>query len=113
MLNLILCFLPQEAWAALIVFGGLLIIIGLRKIGFCIIGTICLLVLFAPFLDSLIDSLPSEIIIVLMVVFLFWLFSAIFGRRVSDNILSALILGLLKAPFRFLGWLFRMPMRRL
>ena len=112
MLTLLLCFVPQEAWAALLVIGGLLIIIGLRKIGFCIIGTIILLALLGPFFDSVFNSLPPVITLVLMVVFFFLLFRAIFGKRVSSNIVSALILGLLKAPFRFLGWLFRIPMRR-
>lgn len=112
MLTLLLCLMPQEAWAALLVIGGLLIIIGLRKIGFCIIGTIVLLALLGPFFDALLNWLPPGIILLLMVVFFFLLFRAIFGRRVSGNIVSAFILGLLKAPFRFLGWLFRIPMRR-
>ncbi len=112
MLTLLLFLAPKEAWALLIVIGGLLIIIGFRKAGLVIIGTICLLALFAPFFDNLFDSLPPGIIALLMVIFIFWLFRTLFGRRVSGNILSAMILGLLKAPFRFLGWLFRMPVRR-
>jgi|GEM_PF-2127619 len=107
MLTLLLCFVPQEAWAALLVIGGLLIIIGLRKIGFCIIGTIILLALLGPFFDSVFNSLPPVITLVLMVgFFLFCSFRAIFGKRVSSNIVSALILGLLKAPFRFFGLAF-------
>ncbi len=112
MVTLLLCLVPQEAWAPLLVIGGLLIIIGLRKIGFVIIGTILLLALLGPFFDSIFDSLPPGIVLLLVVVFFFVLFRAVFGRRVSDNILTAFILGLLKAPFRFLRWLFHIPMRR-
>jgi hypothetical protein len=113
MLGLLLCLVPQEAWALFLVIGGILIMIGFRKIGLFIVGAIVLLALFTPFLDSLIDSLPYEISILLMVVFFFWIFRVIFGKYVYANIVSALILGLLKAPFKFIGWFFRMPMRRL
>ena len=112
MVALLLCLVPQEAWVPLFVIGSLLIIIGLRKIGFTIIGTILLLALLGPFFDSIFNSLPAGIVLLMIVVFFFVLFRTVFGRRISGNILTALILGLLKAPFRFLGWLFRIPIRR-
>jgi len=112
MINLLLLLSPREVWPALIALGALLVIFGLRKVGFGIIATICLLAVFTPFLDSLLASLPLWAMVGLTAAFFIMLFRVIFGRRVLDNIISAMILGLFKIPFRFLGWFFRIPGRR-
>lgn len=113
MLDILICLLPREAWAPLLVLAGLLIIIGLRKAGFNIVGAVILLALLGPFFVALIDSLPPELFFLLMVFFAFMVFRMVFGRRVTENVLTSLIMGVLKAPFKFLGWLSRRPVRRM
>jgi hypothetical protein len=111
-LDLLILLVPQEAWLPLMVIGGLLIIIGFRRAGLGIIGTICMLALFVPFFDALVYALPEELFWPLMIVCSFMVIRAIFGRRVMDNLLSYLLWEIIRAPFRFLGWFFRGMGRR-
>ena len=113
MLNGLLSFIPQSAFLPAMVIGGILVILGLRGIGFGIIGTIILLALLGPFITALTDALPAPLFSILALVSVFFLFKLIFGKRVAENLLSFVVWELIRAPFRFIAWLFRRPARRL
>lgn len=107
MLNLILAMLPQETWQLLIVIAGLLIIVGCRRFGGRILGGVLLLAFFTPFIDSFLAALPPEAFWLLCIVGSLMIVRLILGRRVFENVISFLIYDLIRAPFRFLGWLLR------
>jgi hypothetical protein len=108
----LLCLVPQEAWLPLMVLAGILVIVGFKSIGGKIFVGIILLALLAPFAEGLIEALPTPLLLLLLIALPFIFFRMIFGRRVTENILSAFLWTLIKAPFRFLGWLLRSPARR-
>ena len=112
MLTFLISFLPREAWILVLMAGGLLVTIGFRKIGFSLIGTVCLLAIFSPFLESLFSALPPEIQGLLFVFFVLSLVRLFLGRRIMENVLSRLIYDLIKMPFKFVAWFFRVPNRR-
>ena len=111
-MNAVLSFVPQEAWLPLMVVAGILVILGFRGIGLKIFGGIILLALLSPFIKGLIEALPTPLLVLLLIALPFIFFRMIFGRRVSENVLSEFLWALIKAPFRFVGWLFRSPYRR-
>jgi len=110
-LSLLLTFLPEECWLLLLQLAGLLIIVGARRTGFRLFGLVCLLAFAAPFLDSLLAALPPEVVNLLILIFPLLLISLvvrlIFGRDVWAQLVGRLLYDLLRAPFRFLGWLWR------
>lgn len=112
MLTLLISFLPQEAWILVLMAGGFLIILGFRKIGFSIIGIVILLALFSPFLESFVSALPAEIQGLLFLFFCFFVVRLLLGRRVIEHVLAHLVYDLIKIPFKFLSWFFRVPNRR-
>jgi len=111
-MNAVLSFVPQEAWLPIMVLAGILVILGFRGIGLKIFGGIILLALLAPFAVGLIEALPIPLLVLLLIALPFIFFRMIFGRRVSENVLSMFIWTLIRAPFRIVAWLFRSPARR-
>lgn len=112
MLNTLLCLIPEQAWLPLMVLAGILIILGFRKAGSGIVMTILLLALLGPLAAGLMEALPTPLFFLLILCLPFFLFRMLFGRRVSENVLSYFLWSLIKAPFRFLAWLLRSPARR-
>ncbi|MBM4305273.1 MAG: hypothetical protein FJ123_00925 [Deltaproteobacteria bacterium] len=112
MLTLLISFLPQEAWILVLMAGGFLIMLGFRKLGFSLVGIMILLAIFFPFLESFVLALPAEIQGLLFLVFCFFVVRLLLGRRIFENILSRLIYDLIKIPFKFVAWFFRVPNRR-
>jgi len=107
MFTTLLMFIPEEAYALVLVFVGLLMIIGFRQLALQVFGTVLLLAFFGPFIDAIIDALPPWLFALLMFCFVVSLVRLIFGRGVSDRLISNLLYDLLMAPFRFMRWLFR------
>lgn len=112
MLSLLISFLPQETWILVLMAGGFLIILGFRKTGFSLIGTVILLAIFFPFVESFFSALPPEIQGLLFVFFILSLARLLLGRRIMENVISRLIYDLIKMPFIFVAWFFRVPNRR-
>ncbi len=112
MITTLVRFLPKETWPAVMVIGGFLVIFGMRRLGFGIVGTIILVALATPFIGAFIGILPPGLFVILCVFVAISVFGAIFGKRVSENVLSSLLFELIKAPFRLVAWLFRGPARR-
>lgn len=107
MISSLLMFVPQEAYLPLLVFGGLLMIIGFRRIALGLVGTVLALAMFGPFIDALVESLPSWLFALLVLGFVLSIFRLVFGARVADNVISFLLYDLIRAPFRIIGWLLR------
>lgn len=112
MRTLLISFLPQEVWILVMLAGGLFIMLGLRKTGFSLIGTVILLAILSPLLESFITALPAEVQGFLFAIFILSLARLFLGRRIFENVLSRLICDLIKLPFKFMVWLFRVPNRR-
>lgn len=107
MFTTLLMFIPEEAYVLALVGAGLLMIIGFRQLALTLFGTILFLALFGPFIDAIVESLPPWLFAILMLCFVISLIRMIFGRGVSDRLISNLLYDLLMAPFRFMRWLLR------
>jgi hypothetical protein len=112
MMQALLFLLPREFWVLLLMAAGIMMMIGFRKAALGIVGSVVLLALLSPFIDSLIDALPTWILIILMIFFAMSLLRFVFGRGVADHLISHLLYDVILMPFRFIGWLFRGPTRR-
>ncbi|MBF0231791.1 MAG: hypothetical protein HQK65_01960 [Desulfamplus sp.] len=98
----LLMIIPQEAYILVIIGAGFAVM--LRLINFSgavtIVSTICLLAVFAPFMDSIVDVMPNWALLLLLLCSGMAVFKTIFGRRVAENVMSALLIELLLFPFR-------------
>lgn len=112
MINSILLLLPPETWVCLLVLAGILMIIGFRKAALSIVGSVLLLALLSPFIDALVDALPTWLLVIMMIFFVMSLFRFILGERVADHLIAHLLYDIILMPFRFIGWVFRGPSRR-
>jgi hypothetical protein len=111
MTGLLLFLATPEMWILLLVIAGLLMIIGFRTTGLQLLGGVILLIIFTPFLESLIDILPLWLLIILTFFCLVSLLRLFLGARIADQLIADLLYDLIRFPFRFLGWLLR-PVRR-
>ncbi len=106
-INTLLLFAPQEAYLCILVLAGFLVMIGFRSLG---VGLFVMILVFAatgPFLEALIDKLPLWIVALLAVWLLLGIFKMLMGERVSAHIFAEIILDIIRAPFRILGWMLR------
>ena len=53
MLSLLKSCSPEETWPLLLTVAGLLVMVGLRRLGLGLLGLVCLLALASPFLETL------------------------------------------------------------
>lgn len=112
MIQPLLCLFPPETWVCLLALAGILMVIGFRKAAFGLAVSVLLIAMLSPFIDSLIYELPPWILAVLMFLCGISLLRLILGRRVADHIIGRLLYDLIRMPFRFIGWIFRGPGRR-
>lgn len=112
MINALLFLVPEQAWVLVLVVAGILMILGFRKMAWTLVGSIILLALLSPYIEALIDVLPLWLIGILIVIIGISFFRLILGRRIADNVISYLVYDLIRAPFRFIFWLLRGPIRR-
>ncbi|MGV8080940.1 MAG: hypothetical protein AB2L22_12900 [Syntrophales bacterium] len=111
MMRMLLFLAPPETWMLLLMFASLCLVIGLRKIATTILGGILMMALFTPFLEALINILPTWMLILLMVFAVLSIFRLIVGRRVAAHFFALVLHDLFLLPFRFIGWLLRGPGR--
>lgn len=116
-MSLLWALLPDEFMPLAIAGVGLAVILGflrLRKAA-AMIGGICLLLLTAPFFDSLFDAIPSWLFLLMLpivaVIVIRWLVRLVIGERAADHLVGTLVADVIRAivvfPFRLLGLLFR------
>ncbi len=107
--------LPPELIPLMMVFGGLLMVIGLRKIAIMLF-TICGVMIVAPIiLEPILMALPSWVLPLIMIYF--WisiaamLIAILIGERAWDDakghMAANVITWLFLAPFRLTGLIFR------
>lgn len=113
MIQALIFLLPQETWICLLVLAGFLLMFGFRKAAVSLIGTIILLALFSPFIDALVESLPTWMLVLLMLLTALSFLRLVFGGRIADQVIAHLLYDILLLPFRFIGWLFRGSGRRI
>lgn len=116
-MSLLWALLPDEFMPLAIAGVGLAVILGLLRLrkAAALIGGICLLLISGPFFDSLFDSLPTWIFLlmlpILAIVIIRWLVRLVIGERAADHLVGSLaadlIRGIIVFPFRVLGLLFR------
>ena len=113
MFELILAFMPDQAYPAIIAGLGLALILGIisRSVVFSILGTIILFALLSPFIDTLFDSLPLWLLLLIMLVVGFTLLkfvmTTLFGKEATGHVLGQLLMAIFTLPFRILGLLIR------
>jgi hypothetical protein len=105
MLKALLMFIPTEAYLTLMVIAGIMMMIGMRKIASTIIVSVLAMAMFGPFIEAIIDSLPSWALILVMVAVALSLIRVLMGRQIFAHVASFLIYDLIRAPFRLLFWL--------
>lgn len=106
MINALLLLVPQEAWLCLIVLGGLLMILGFRKAAMSLIGGVILMALLSPFIEPLLDLLPTWILVLLLIFVFMSVLRLFLGERVADHIIARLLYDIIVLPFRFIRWVF-------
>jgi predicted MFS family arabinose efflux permease len=105
--------LPECVWILVIVGDGFVLmlqIISSQTAG-RIIGTIVLLALLGPFVDSLLDALPEWVSVLLLIGLCFsvgnWIIGALFGQHTASHLWALLLHDVILIPFRLVGLLFR------
>jgi predicted MFS family arabinose efflux permease len=108
-----LSLLPECTWILVIVGVGFALMLQIisRQTAGRIIGTIVLLALLSPFVDSLFDTLPGWVSLLLLIGFCFsvgnWIIGALFGRHTASHLWALLLHDVILIPFRLVGHLFR------
>ncbi|HED00475.1 MAG TPA: hypothetical protein ENN18_08835 [Proteobacteria bacterium] len=112
MINALFLLLPENAWVLMLILASILMIIGFRKAALGLVGSVCLLALLGPLVDTFMNALPDWLLVLLLFGFVLFLFRLVLGRRVADNVISFLLYDLIRAPFRLVLWIFRGMRRR-
>lgn len=108
-----LMLLPEEFWLLLITGLGIAVMVRLMsvKVAFGIIGTLILIALSGPFIDSLIDMIPTWLFVILVVVVVISIFNlfvgTLFGRGTVERLWSRILYDILAFPFRLIISAFR------
>ena len=105
MLQALLMFIPPEAYLTLLVVAGIMMVIGMQKIASTIIVSVLAMAMFGPFIEAIIDSLPSWALILVMVAVALSLIRLVMGRRIFEHVASRFVYDLIRAPFRIIRWL--------
>jgi hypothetical protein len=119
MRNLIL-LVPQELVVFMIVGAGLAMIVGARRFAAGLLGAAFAVIFLPVLLAPLFDLLSGWLLVILLVFFamgmLRTLFEMTIGRQSTDHMVGTLaadvVRSMLLAPFRMIGWLFRLLLRR-
>jgi hypothetical protein len=107
-MNALWLLIPEEAMILVPVGLGFLVMLGLisggRAAGLLLLFV--LLMALAPFVESLMDTLPLWLLLLMLAVFGFSMLRAAasltLGRGVADNFLGMLVFAVFMAPFRML-----------
>jgi len=110
-------WLPDEAMALVIVAIGLALIVGLvrGRTAPGLLGMVVLVLLAGPFIDSLLDTLPGWVLLLLLLwvaLGLFrWVLSVLLGARAADEAVGSLAADVIRTGFRLLFFLLCLPFR--
>lgn len=112
MITFLLSFLTPDMMVVAITLAGILMILGFKGIALSIVGGVFFILLFGPLIGDIIDQLPAGVLIALMLVSCASILRLILGPRIADHVTANLLTDLIRAPFRFIGWLLRGIARR-
>jgi hypothetical protein len=114
---LLLTFLPDQAMVLVFAGVGLALIVGLisRRAAFNVIGCVVLLLVLSPFIEALIDGLPTWILLCLIgwvgLALMRAASNLLLGRRSTNHMVGILaadvVRGLFQIAFAPLRWVFR------
>ncbi len=113
MKELLLLLLPDEALPLIIAGLGIALILGIinRRVVFNLLGIVILFSLLSPFIDSLFESLPLWLLLLLSLGFAFSILklvlNTVFGKEATGNFLGRVLFEIFALPFRCIGLLFR------
>ena len=114
MFEVLIMFIPEEAYLVALVAAGILMICGARRLALSLFVTVLLLAMLGPCFDVLMEALPPFVLVIISLVCLVSIFKMIVGQRVAGNLASFVLYDIIRAPFRFIGWLigglFRRPL---
>jgi hypothetical protein len=108
-----LLFLPECTWILIMVGIGLALTLQIitRKTAFSVLGSIVLMALLGPFVDSLFDALPGWVSVLILIALGFSLINfvlgACFGKHTASHLWALLLHDVILIPFRLVGLLFR------
>ena len=115
----LVAFLPVELLPLLISAGGLLFIIGARRLAGAVIVLAIAIAVLPVVLAPMFDLMPAWLLVLVMVVLILgmilgilrWLSSLLIGRRATDHMIGALAADLVRAvvvgSFRLAGRILR------
>lgn len=109
--------LPEGAYLPLLVFAGILIITGLKRLAFSLMAFVFLSILLPPLITPLLAQLPDWLVWLLLAFLALSLVRFILGPGVwanmvgtlLANLLTALVVGLLRLPVRLVRMIFGQP----
>ena len=101
-------FIPEEAYILVIVGVGLAIMLRFftPASGLSIVGVLCLIILVTPFIETLAEIIPNWALMLILVFFSLSFIRMIFGRRVSENVISMILFNILCMPFKMFRHIF-------
>lgn len=109
----LLSFLPQEVIPVLAVCGGLLMIVGLRRLAVSLFGFCGLMIILPPIFEAVLNELPDWALYPVLALCLLSTFTfvivliigpkawEIFKANIATNVLTWIFL----FPFRLVGWI--------
>jgi len=108
---------PEAAYLLLLAFAGILIIIGLRRMAFSLMAFVFLSILLPPIVAPLLAQLPDWLVWLLLAflglsLLRFILSPGVWASMVGTllaNLLTALVVGLIRVPLRLVRAIFGRP----
>ncbi len=111
-MNLLWAFIPDEALVLVLVLAGFLFLLGFRGLASGLLGTVIVWALIGSFVDSLIDSLPTWVVVIagaiIMLTLFRWVLTLCFGGQAAGEFIGRVIYDVFLLPFRVVGLFFRM-----
>ncbi len=115
MQDLLWVFLPDQAFALVLVLAGVAFMLGFRRFAGGLVVTVLAIALLGPFVESAFSQLPAWISLIVLLLFalaiLRSLMAGVLGERATGHVIGELAISVIKGllrllllPFRFLWW---------
>ncbi|NDY73836.1 hypothetical protein DO021_18895 [Desulfobacter hydrogenophilus] len=107
-------FIPEEAYILVIVGAGFALMLGLISgaKAWSIVVTVCLILVLAPFIGTIIEMLPFWAFLLLCVWMVITTCKILMGGRIFERVASKIIFELVVLPFRIVGRIFGFGRKR-
>ena len=114
----LLAFLPEEFLILIPIGIGFLVMFRILSLARAVslLATICVFIALFPFLESLLDTFPFWVLVLLMFFIIYSMFQSlcrlVLGKGVADHFIGRLVFAGFVLPFRIIGWILRTMFRR-